>query len=190
MRTGILIALLALAACDAQQATPDASSRSLLHEGRVLSGEDGVAWLLNSAGLFRYDSRASHRLEVKLPGWEWVSEPFACLPDLARGPAGELVITSNIVPKLWRLDPKTLAVTVHALELDADNDKEVGFAGLVYSPLSPAYFAVSQLHGSLWMIDPSLKRASKIALEDLADSSVEVETAFIRAACPSTAPLS
>jgi hypothetical protein len=188
MRTATLIALLALAACDAQPPAPAASTRPFMQEGRTLSGDRGVAWLLNSEGLFRYDSRASHRVPITLPEWEWASEPYACLPDLARGPRGELVVTSNVVPKLWRVDPETLAVTVHALELDADHDKDVGFAGLVFSPLHPAYFAVSQLHGSLWLIDPALQTGRKIRLEDLADSSAEVETAFIRAACLSTAP--
>lgn len=188
MRTGILIALLALAACDVRQPASGPSSTPFTHEGRVLPGEGGVVWVLNSDGLHRYDSRAAHRQEIRLPEWQWASEPYACLPDLARGPGGEIVVTSNVVPKLWRVDPETLAVTVHALELDADNDKDVGFAGLVHSPVYPAYFAVSQLHGSLWLIDPALRRARKIALEDLADSSAEVETAFIRAACPSTAP--
>lgn len=190
MRTATLIAALMLAACDAQQPVPSAARQHFMQEGRALQTATGVAWLLNSEGLFRYDSRNAQRSAVALPDWQWADEPYACMPDLALGPKGEVIVTSNVMPKLWRVDPETRAVTVHVLELDADDDKDVGFAGLVQAPLYPAYFAVSQLHGSLWMIDASLQRGRKIALEDLADSSAEVETAFIRAACPSTAPRS
>lgn len=189
----ILAALtLALAACDAQT-PPSAPRESALHKalaqaGRTLHAERGLVWLLSSEGLFMYDTRSSVRRPIRLPGWQWADEPYACMPDLVRGPKGEIIVTSNVLSKLWRVDGETLAVTVHELELDADQGKDVGFAGLVSSPLHAAYFAVSQLHGSLWMIDASLQRARKIVLEDLADSSAEVEAAFIRAACPSTAP--
>jgi hypothetical protein len=186
--------VLGLAACHAPEPASTAKTvtkqKLLPYEGRVLLAGRDLVWLLSADGLFLQDTRTSQRLAINLPDWQWAGEPYACMPDLTLGPKGEVIVTSNILPKLWRVDPETLAVTVHALELDADNGKDVGFAGLVYSPVSPAYFAVSQLHGSLWMIDPALRRASKIALEDLADSSAEVETAFIRAACPSTAPRS
>jgi hypothetical protein len=75
-------------------------------------------------------------------------------------------VTSNVLPVLWKIDPQTLAVTVHHLQLDADTDKDVGFSGLVYSARDGAYFAVSELHGTLWRIDPLLRRAQKIALSE------------------------
>ena len=108
--------------------------------------------------------RASRGVAVKLPGWHWAHEPYACPPAIAIGPRGEALVTSNVLPVLWKIDPQTLAVTVHSLELDADSDKDVGFSGLVYSARDGAYFAVSELHGSLWRIDPLLRRAQKIAL--------------------------
>jgi hypothetical protein len=101
---------------------------------------------------------------LTLPGWQWVGAPYSCLPDLALGPKGEAVISSNIVPTLWRIDPETLAVSVHPLTLDTDTDKDVGFSGLAYSARDAAFFAVSGVHGSLWRIDPLLRRAQKVAL--------------------------
>ena len=77
---------------------------------------------------------------------------------------GEVVISSNIVPTLWRIDPETLAVSEHPLVLDADTDKDVGFSGVTYSAGHAAFFAVSGVHGSLWRIDPRLRRAQKVAL--------------------------
>ena len=183
---------LALAACDAPQQQP--STKTVARPAGALEtraiADRGMVWLLNAEGLFLQDPRSGHQLAITLPDWQWASEPYACMPDLAIGPRGDVVVTSNVLPKLWRVDSGTLAVTVHALQLDADNDKDVGFAGLVYSGLHSAYFAASQLHGSLWMIDASLQRGRKIVLEDLADSSFELESAFIRATCTSTAPRS
>ena len=121
-------------------------------------------WWLTANGVFVNNARASEKTAVALPGWTWAAAPWSCMPDLALGPRGEAVVTSNVVPVVWRIDPDTLAVSEHALALDADNDKDVGFSGLTYSPEHQAYFAVSGVHGTLWKIDPQLTRAEKIAL--------------------------
>jgi hypothetical protein len=133
----------------------------------LLSGTAAAeqTWVLNVDGVYVQQARKP-RLEVKLPGWHWAHEPYACPPAVAIGPRGEALVTSNVLPVLWKIDPQTLAVTVHSLELDADLDKDVGFSGLVYSARDGAYFAVSELHGTLWRIDPLLRRAQKIALSE------------------------
>lgn len=123
------------------------------------------AWVIDAGGLFLEEARKPRRA-IKLADWQWAGEPYACAPDLAVGPRGEVVVTSNVLPVLWRIDPYTLAVTVHRLQLDADTDKDVGFSALVYSERDGAYFGVSALHGSLWRIDPLLRRAQKIALSE------------------------
>jgi hypothetical protein len=127
--------------------------------------ERGRTWLIEGNGLFLEEARSPRRA-VTLPGWLWAGQPYACAPDIAIGPRGEAVITSNVLPVLWRIDPDTLAVSVHRLQLDADADKDVGFSGLVYSEREGAYFAVSELHGSLWRIDPLLRRAQKVGLSE------------------------
>ena len=122
-------------------------------------------WVLNVDGVFAQQAGKA-RVAVKLPEWQWAHEPYACPPAIAIGPRGEALVTSNVLPVLWKIDPQTLAVTVHRLQLDADSDKDVGFSGLVYSARDGAYFAVSELHGTLWRIDPLLRRAQKIALSE------------------------
>jgi hypothetical protein len=57
-------------------------------------------------------------------------------------------------------------VSVHRPALDADADKDVGFAGLVYSREHGAFFATSYSHGSLWKIDSRFRRAQKISLSN------------------------
>jgi len=121
-------------------------------------------WWVTGDGVYLHDASKPQRIELTLPGWQWVAAPYSCLPDLTLGPKGEAVISSNIVPTLWRVDPETLAVSVHPLVLDADLDKDVGFSGLTYSGRDAAFFAVSGVHGSLWRIDPLLRRAQKVAL--------------------------
>lgn len=120
-------------------------------------------WVVDTAGLF-LQQPGKPRIPVKLPEWQWAHEPYACPPAVAIGPRGEAVVTSNVVPTLWKVDPQTLAVTVHRLQLDADGDKDVGFSALAYSERDGAFFAVSELHGTLWRIDPLLRRAQKVAL--------------------------
>jgi hypothetical protein len=121
-------------------------------------------WFLTSEGVFLYDSSRPERIELSLPGWVWAGAPYGCLPDLALGPKGEAVITSDVVPTLWRIDPETLGVSVHPLVLDADTDKDVGFSALAYSPERGVFFAASYHGGSLWRVDPLLRTAQKVPL--------------------------
>jgi hypothetical protein len=124
-------------------------------------------WVLTHDRVFLYDiSTPKTIVEVNLPAWQWVDTQYSCLPDLALGPKGEAVVTSNVVPTLWRIDPETLAVSVHELALDADRDRDVGFSGLAYSVEHGAFLAVSDVHGSLWRIDPLLRRGQKIQLSE------------------------
>ena len=123
-------------------------------------------WVLTGEGVSLYDIRTQQRTAIALPEWVWVGKAYGCLPDLALGPAGEAVVTSNVIPTLWRIDPETLAVSVHPLALDADMDKDVGFSGLTYAGEEGAFFAVSKVHGSLWRIDPLFTRAQKIELSE------------------------
>src|SRR5687768_517442 len=68
------------------------------------------AWVLDADGLFLEEARKPRRA-IKLAGWQWAGEPYACAPDVAVGPRGEVVVTSNVLPVLWKIDPYTLAVT-------------------------------------------------------------------------------
>ncbi len=121
-------------------------------------------WILGRSGVLVVDLKSRRTMaRVALPEWTWAGEEFTCLPDLALGPKGEAVISSNVVPTLWRVDPVTLAVSRHDPVLDAHTDKDVGFTGLTYSAQQGAFFAVSHF-GALWRIDPLFKRAQRIPL--------------------------
>jgi hypothetical protein len=164
MRNGIAAILLtALGACDSN-VVQQPSRVDVVNARYQVDAARSRIWWLTHEGVFVHSASAAQKASVSLPGWLWAGAPYSCLPDLALGPHGEAIVTSNVVPTLWRIDPETLAVSVHPLELDADPDKDVGFSGIVYSPEHAAFFAVSDVYGSLWKIDPQLKRAEKIAL--------------------------
>ena len=125
----------------------------------------GRLWVLTPEGVELYEAATHRKLaQIALPDWMWVDEQYACPPDLAIGPHGEAVISSNIVPTLWRIDAMTLKASKHELVLDEDQGKDVGFSGLVYSAQHREFFAVSALDGSMWRIDPLLRRAQAIPL--------------------------
>jgi hypothetical protein len=159
---------LALAACDngtpPRRAVRDASQIEPPSVRYQVDRTRQRVWFLTHEGVFVHDVSRPERVAVTLPDWVWAGAPYGCLPDLALGPKGEAVITSNVLPTLWRIDPDTFAVSVHPLSLDADADKDVGFSGLVYSPQHAAFLAASSAHGSLWRIDPLLRQARKIPL--------------------------
>ena len=122
-------------------------------------------WFLTRNGVHLYDPESPNKtLRIDLPDWIRVGEPLACMPDLVLDPKSEALISSNILPWLWRIDPDTLAVSKHELALDADTNREIGFSGLAYSAEQRAFIAVSHFHGSLWRIDASLATAQKIPL--------------------------
>ena len=117
-------------------------------------------WLAQDGVIVRAPGGEKH---IALPGWQRVGDRYACPPALAEGPLGEVLVTSNVLSSIWKIDPETLAVTVHELELDSDRDKDVGFSTLRYSSREGAWLAFSAAHGSTWRIDPTLRFARRIA---------------------------
>lgn len=122
-------------------------------------------WVLTREGVELYNVNTREKVaHIALPRWTWAGAPYSCSPDLALGPRGEALVTSDVLPKLWRVDPVTFSVSEHEPVLDADGQRDVGFTGLTYSPDQGVFFAISSFHGSLWRIDPQLGRAQKIPL--------------------------
>lgn len=158
MRTAIatMLAAAALAGCESS-AQPSAASVL----GYQVDGErNRSVWLTRDGVLIH--SATGKPVSVELPGWIYAGGPH-CPPSLAVGPVGEVVVTSNVIPTLWRIDAESLAVTVHPLALASDQDKDVGFAAVAYVPDQRAYMAYSETLRLVWKIDEALKVASKLA---------------------------
>jgi len=118
-------------------------------------------WFLTRDGV-SVQFRARPGKTVELPGWTWAGAQWACPPDLALGPNGEAVVTSNVVPTVWKINPETLAVTVHPLRLEPETNAEVGFSEIVYSREEGAFLAVSDTFGARWKIDTELATARRV----------------------------
>jgi hypothetical protein len=155
------ISLIAVAGCDSQ-AEPSAS----LMLGYQVDSTHQRSWWLTRDGVVLHGAAHSKGRSIPLSGWLWAGSPL-CPPDLALGPKGEAVITSNVTPTLWRVDPETLAVTAHELRLSADNDKDVGFVAIVYVTEQGAFLAYSESPRAVWRIDRQLTGATKVSTADL-----------------------
>lgn len=116
----------------------------------------------NHAWRLERDAVYLDQRRIDLPGWMHVDGGYACRPDLAIDGQGAAIVTSNVAPIVWRIDPRTYRVSQHELVLDADSSKDVGFTGLTYAADQGVFFAVSETYGTLWRIDPLLRRAQQI----------------------------
>lgn len=129
-------------------------------------------WVLQQDAVYLHDAKTrALKRRFELPGWIHVEDCYACPPALALDPNGAAVVSSNVVPTLWRIDPAKGEVTKHELVLDTDNDKDVGFTAITYAPDQGVFFASSATYGTLWRIDPLLRRAQKIALSAPLDAA-------------------
>ena len=165
MRTAIasilaITALVGLAGCESS-AQP---STAALLGYQVDAARERSVWLTRDG--VQIHSAAARPVAIALPGWIYAGAPH-CPPGFALGPNGEVVVTSNVIPTLWRIDGETLAVTTHELALDVDQDKDVGFAAVIYASEQRAFIAYSGTQRSVWRIDSSLKSASRLAGGDL-----------------------
>ena len=151
----VLIAAVVVAGCDSSAAPRQVKGRYEVDAKR------NRAWILTHEGVRMRDAANPQGLAIPLPGWTWAGPPYGCPPVLVLGPRGEAVVTSDVLPVLWRVDPETLAVTVHRPALDADQDKDAGFSELAYWSRHGAWFA--SRGGALWKIDSQFATAQKMA---------------------------
>jgi len=162
----LAVSLMMLGGCEAPVSSTEASGLLPGLEPPAVRHQVDVrrsrVWFVGTESVTMHEASRPERRVLVLPDWIVADVLDAGPPGLALGPGGEAVVTSNVLPVLWRIDPETLAVSTHPLALDADTDKDVGFSGLVYSAQHAAYFAVNSTLGSLWRIDRELTRAQKI----------------------------
>ena len=122
-------------------------------------------WMLTPAGIAVVDPRSGRTVaQISLPDWIWAGEPLGCMPALALGPKGEVLVSSDVLPVLWRVDPDTLAVSRHELALDDRSGRDIGFSALSYSAKQGTFVAVACAGGARWRIDPFLTRGQKMSL--------------------------
>jgi hypothetical protein len=130
-----------------------------------LDGGRGRMWVLHADGVDLYVARSDKKLRsIALPEWIWARDFHPCPPAFAIGPGGDVLVSSNVLPVIWRIDARTFQVSRHELEVVEDKGREFGFSGLRYLSRVGAYAAVNGIDGSLWRIDASLTRAELVSL--------------------------
>ena len=121
-------------------------------------------WRLGDRGVYLEAPEQSQALHILLPGRFIVDQTITCPSAMTLSQEGAVVVTSNVIPILWRINPDTFVVTSHPLTLTSHADREVGFTGIAFSTGHSAYFAVSSVHGTLWRIDMNLQTAHLVGL--------------------------
>jgi hypothetical protein len=120
-------------------------------------------YVLVPDGVDVFEARAPRRVaHIELPGWVWAGEPYSCPPDMTFSPTGDILVTSNVVPVVWRIERRTLATSVHELAPDQDRDKDIGFIELRWSGGLGAYVATTD-GGARWHVDRALSVARKMS---------------------------
>ena len=167
MRTGIpagfFPTLLAafISACDAPRSEAPQAATAL----KVVRGDPGRhgLWVLERDDLSLYDSTSGRRLKrFVLPEWPYAGYRHGCAPDLILDHAGIAFVTSDVLPVIWRIDPRRPDIRRIELSLDSDRDKDVGFSGLSFAA-DGSLLAAGATFRSRWRIDPVAATATRIA---------------------------
>ena len=130
-----------------------------------LDAAGGTIWALHADGIDIHDATNDEKVRsIRLPGWIWAAGPDACPPDLMLTPNRHVLVTSNVVPVIWRIDPASFEVTRHDVDVENNRGRDIGFAGLANVARDGSVFAVGAVDNTLWRIDPSLKRAQAVSV--------------------------
>lgn len=120
-------------------------------------------WVLNQDSLNVYDNVSRRRLRrIELPDWTLAGPLYACAPDMVLDSTGAAIVSSNVAPVVWRIDPQRFEVTRIELTLSTDSDKDIGFTALSFAG-DGTLIAAGTTVGSMWRIDLRSARATKVA---------------------------
>ncbi len=124
----------------------------------------GYRWELEAGTVSLYAIGGELIRQVRLPGAFFSGARASCLPDMLIAPrTGELIVSSNANPRLWRVHPTRLELQVYDIELAADQDKDFGFAGLAWGPSEKIVYATGAVMRTAWRIDLESERATRLA---------------------------
>ena len=172
---GVALAAICVLGCDSRSGgaastsrpAPDAALHRVAGDGRYYRAEHdrtrARVWALGRDGVDLYDARSGTIIRsIPLPDWLSAGELYACAPGLVVLPSGNVVITSNVLPAVWAIDPAGLHVTKHDLAVDDAERREIGFSSLEYDARLDVLRTVHAFDGSVWSIDGRLTRARRI----------------------------
>ena len=150
---------IALAGCSQEKAVAQGGTEFRSGGGEVLSNgfrirrdaERDRIWLLGVNNVRVYDGQSKRLIrEIELPNWSVAR--FACDPDMVLDASGSAIVSSNVQPRLWRIDASSLEVSEHAITLEGREGWDVGLGALAINT-DGALLALTSVSESLWSID-------------------------------------
>jgi len=119
----------------------------------------GYRWELGAGTVSLYAIGGELIRQVRLPGAFFSGSRESCRPGmLVASRTGELIVSSNATPRLWRVHPTRLELRVYDIELATDWDKDFGFAGLTWGPSEKIVYATNAVMRTAWRIDLETER--------------------------------
>lgn len=159
----VILAALLVPACDGsvrREGPPDIEFRLV----RV-DAERNRRWVLELDAVTVYDNLNGRRLRrIVLPDWVVAGPRDGCPPGLVIEPSGSALISSNVLPVLWRVGSERFELTRIDVELDSDTDKDIGFSSLSLAS-DGILLASGSTVSSQWRIDLARARATKLATQ-------------------------
>lgn len=135
---------------------------ALAQEGHVLRIHTdfarGRVWVLATDGVYLQERPRVAARRFTLPGWMHVNRPQAAAPDLILDHDGTAIVSSNIVPHLWRVDPERASADLIEVDPWPDARKDMGFTSLVLV-IPGSIRARSTIDSSGWRIDLRSRKA-------------------------------
>jgi hypothetical protein len=161
LAVGFAGALTLLAACDGS-VRRDGPPEIEFQLVRV-DAERNRRWVLELDAVTVYDNLNMRRLRrIVLPDWVVAGPRDGCPPGLVIEPSGTVLVSSNVLPVLWRVRPERFEITRIDVALDSDTDKDVGFSSLSLAG-DGMLLASGSTVSSQWRIDLRSARATKLA---------------------------
>lgn len=123
----------------------------------------GRRWVLEWDGLAVYDVATARLVRrVILPGAVFAGARGVQPPDLVLSRSGAAIVSSNAMPRLWRVSPERFEVEVYDLALASDADKDFGFTSLAWGVGERTLLAFDAVGDTPWRIDLRSATAEKL----------------------------
>jgi hypothetical protein len=164
----ILFATAAIALAGCSESTSSIAEPSAREEAaqqlRVISDPaHGRRWVLGWGAAYAYDTATGQLIRrVPLSGASLSGARGLRRPDMVLSRSGAVIVSSNVEPVLWRIDPERFEVSRIDIVVDSDKDKDFGFTALSWISDEKTLYAMSTVAATQWRIDLDTATATKL----------------------------
>ena len=152
-----ILAATVMAGCSQEQRAAQGQAEfrggDVLHDGFRIRRDAARnrIWLLGLDNVRVYDGQSKRLIRaIALPSWSVVHS--GCDPDMVLDASGSAIVSSNVQPRLWRIDAGSFEASEHPIILEGRERWEVGFRALAVNA-DGTLLALTSLSDTLWSID-------------------------------------